>query len=872
MLLPRFMLTPGRITRFILIFSLLWVVICVLAFQAMVKSSLTDKRQTINSMSTALQARIESYQVASAQLYDVITGSENDTFTAQPLQMVMPGVYQLETGQSKTSLLIFGALSDPSVSHAHEVAVYLNTLWAAKHDIWSMYLLNGQDNSMLMVSTLPLEMQQNSGGRDNPLTTLLDSRRTEMLQQANALDERESYSLLRYERLIGERYFTLRTTFNQPGHLPTVIAFDIPVGDIIPAQLSETSIQLKNASDDGSVVRGTTQLSFVTPDLEISSALASAPLRLVYIIPLFDLLSEALQQLLWPFLFHLLVLILVVYWLLLQRQQIILNGELKPDDTLHADEIAREIVSCLPVGLIVYDFATDSARLINHQAEPLLPHLNLRNIIDIATAHDGGIQVTVNHRNYEVRALISAVVPEQVIFIICDRDREAHISRTLEDAESTLQHSHQIRMQLFRHFAMALDNPVTDMLQLMDSSDAVQHQKAAECARALRQQINDLIMLYQLESGERVVKGELFNLQSLFDSITTTLIPALNRKGLGFFVSNSLPPDTLFYADRMALQKVITTVLHYAVVRTDWGKITLAVNSQTDTTLNIDIIDSSNGLSADETMNIDFPFAHQPSPDRFSQPSALALFLCKHLCRQLNGTLSINNRPGIGTHYQIAVALNAEPSPPQEEKLLEGVAVRLEIATDIIQQIVVHHLQALGATILLPNQSYEQEYDITVSDCLTQREKMLLLLDSSETRCRLIDTECWTVNFNLYDAMQEALLMMIEYQLEQSPSHTTDDTLIINALSEDYRRLFIATVPEDLRKLYTALTEREYDSLSLIAHRLKGVFAMLELLTGQQLCERLEAAIREQEETKVATLIDDVNGYIHTLLQQGSAQ
>jgi two-component system sensor histidine kinase RcsD len=53
-----------------------------------------------------------------------------------------------------------------------------------------MYYLNGLDNSMILISTLPLK-DLSSGFKESTIGSVVDSRRAEMLLQANALDERE---------------------------------------------------------------------------------------------------------------------------------------------------------------------------------------------------------------------------------------------------------------------------------------------------------------------------------------------------------------------------------------------------------------------------------------------------------------------------------------------------------------------------------------------------------------------------------------------------------------------------------------------------------------------------------------------------------
>ncbi len=76
------------------------------------------------------------------------------------------------------------------------MSTYLDTLWGAENVPWSMYYLNGQDNSLVLISTLPLK-DLTSGFKESTVSDIVDSRRAEMLQQANALDERESFSNMR---------------------------------------------------------------------------------------------------------------------------------------------------------------------------------------------------------------------------------------------------------------------------------------------------------------------------------------------------------------------------------------------------------------------------------------------------------------------------------------------------------------------------------------------------------------------------------------------------------------------------------------------------------------------------------------------------
>ena len=51
-----------------------------------------------------------------------------------------------------------------------------------------------------------------------------------------------------------------------------------------------------------------------------------------------------------------------------------------------------------------------------------------------------------------------------------------------------------------------------------------------------------------------------------------------------------------------------------------------------------------------------------------------------------------------------------------------------------------------------------------------------------------------------------------------------------------------------------------------VAHRLKGVFAMLNLVPGKQLCETLEHLIREKDVPGIEKYISDIDSYVKSLL------
>lgn len=94
---------------------------------------------------------------------------------------------------------------------------YLDILWGAETIPWSMYYLNGTDNSLITVSTLPLK-DLSSSFKESTISSVVESRRAEMLLQANTLDERETFSPLRH---LARRTRTIYVTHHlQPARTP----------------------------------------------------------------------------------------------------------------------------------------------------------------------------------------------------------------------------------------------------------------------------------------------------------------------------------------------------------------------------------------------------------------------------------------------------------------------------------------------------------------------------------------------------------------------------------------------------------------------------------------------------------------------------
>ena len=878
----KFSLIPGSITRFFLLLIIVLLVTMGVMVQSAVNAWLKDKSYQVVDITHAMHKRIDTWRYATWQIYDNIAAAP--ALPADGLQetRLKQDVYYLEKPRRKTEALIFGSHDSSTLEMTQRISTYLDTLWGAETVPWSMYYLNGQDNSMILVSTLPLK-DLSSGFKESTIGTIVDARRAEMLQQANALDERESFSPLRRLTWQNGHYFTLRTTFNQPGHLATVVAFDLPINDLIPPDMVLDSFRLESDASQNTLrtsdkeMADSASVNFNSSQIEISSSLNSTGMRLVWEVPFGTLLLDTLQNILLPLLLNIGLLALALFGYTTFRHQ---SGRLSENAALPGANnelrmlraINEEIVSVLPLGLLVHDQEANRTVISNKIADHLLPHLNLQNITSMADQHQGVIQATVNNELYEIRQFRSQVSPRTQIFVIRDQDREVLVNKKLKQAQRLYEKNQHGRAAFMQHIGEALALPAKKLAQDAAAVNNEEGQKLAQQADQLVRLVDEIQLANLLENDGWKSAASQFSIQDLIDEVVPAVLPVVKRKGLQLLINNHLPANEQRYGDREALLRILTMLIQYAVTTTQIGKITLEVDADESAgdRLTFRILDTGEGVTTSEVDNLHFPFLNDTQEDRFGKANALTFWLCDQLARKLGGHLNIKARESLGTRYSLHVKMDARPqAEDEEEKLLDDVIAMIDITSSDIRNIVVRQLENWGASCITPDERLaSQEYDLFLTDNPSNLTAPGLLLSDDEPGSRKIGPGQWRVNFNMSNAMQEAILQLIEEQLAQedvpeSP-HGGNENAELHA--SGYYALFVDTVPDDVKRLYTESAARDIAALAQTAHRLKGVFAMLNLVPGKQLCETLEHVIHENDVPGIEKNISDIDDYVKSLL------
>src|SRR5476649_218176 len=760
-------LTSTNITRFFWLFILLLAMGLGMYGYNYTNAYLHDKQRTLLTTAELIQKRVDNYRYITYQIYDNFTGNPlpSEATTTQEVRL-RQDMYFINKPHKKTDALIFGTHDSSTLDLTLKISSFLDDQWGAKNLPYSMYYLNGQDNSMLLITTQPLQ-QQDSRLKENSFTSTLQARRAEMLQQANTLDERESYSNLRKSRLSSDYFFSLRTTFNNPGHLATVIAFDLPMSDLIPLSMARDNFQLN--TNNGTVNEGdpaqSTDISSITLQgwaVSFTAPLSNSPLTLTYHVPVVSMLMDLSRNNFWLVLVNLLLLGLAMAGIYFIRHQYIRPSENMAAQLHTQQALNQEIISSLPIGLLVYNFSNHSVVVSNKIADQLLPHLSLNKIANMAEQHHGVIQATVNNEVYEIRMLRSQISPETYLFLLHDQDKEVMVNKTLQQARREFDKNLQARKLMLHNLGIELNQPLNELNELVHSlaenTDA--QERNTLNARLLNESnnaltlVDNITLLTRLETQDWQPAQQAYALSPLVDELLLEALPKLNQKGLVVLNHFHPEPEARFIGDGPALKKVLSLLMDYAIVTTSVGKVTLTTEHDAEQPgqLIFHITDTGSGISKEELSNLNYPFLSQTMVDRFNHGSGLTFFLCNQLCKKLGGQLEIRSKLDIGTRYTVRIRQTLEESEPQtaHEKLLDEVTLLLDITSEEVRGIVTRAMNAYGAVCIVADErQVTREYDVLLTDNPQNSDRYTLLLTSDEAGFQQLEKHYIRVNYNI---------------------------------------------------------------------------------------------------------------------------
>ncbi|AOM40604.1 phosphotransferase RcsD [Xenorhabdus hominickii] len=868
---------------------------------------LMEKKYAISSVTAKMRLQIEDYRYHANHIFEQSNMLPTSSQETTPLIRLSPSVYWLENRHQAVDAIIFGQYNDSSIQLVQRLSSYLEILWGPSNEYLSMYYLNGQDNNLLLVTTHSI-LKPEIRFKKSYLTLNPEARRTDMLEQSITLEEKESISTIHVLREENIYFYTYKAAFNATGQLTTIIAFDLPINNLLPIDMSPANFRLNAINLYDSEASNKVEVSLNGFWLEFSQSINIMPYKLIYQVPLKTLIVDLLFRNVWLLLSILLFFLFSLSGLFYIRRRYIAPNAFMDHELRIKDSLNNDIISNIPVGLLIYDFEENQIIISNKIAEQLIPHLDLNKVRIMAQQHHGVIQTSIDEMIYEVKMYNNNLLPETYLFLLQDKDQEVMVNKRLQLAHREYDKSIQARRLMLSNINNEINHPIKELNEIVAQLKQVSQgeselsllDKLLAKSEDITGWVKNISLLNELELGDWKPTNQVFSLSSQLEHILKASLPILNAKGLRVYYHFNIPHEYLFFGDGEALHKIITLLFNYAITTTSYGKISLTVNSsgKYDNHIQIELMDSGFGLSERDLTSLNYPFLNKPTEDKYSTNSGMTFYLCNQLCKRMGGSFEIKSKLGLGTHYVINLPLLQHDDDSETPQILEGITALIDINNPEIRKIIHTYLNSYGAAYLEKSkEKVVEEYDIILTDKQYKEEKPTILLVSSLAGFKQVKLGMVQCNYNFVDAVINAISFLIEesFSLEESGETTENakptydfaesgnfsegtESNICNIIksyqtqleNSNYRKLFIETVPMDITALYANMERHDLISLSQTVHRLKGAFAMLDLEFLRSSCEALEEHIADNNEVKIKNSISFIDSFVIKLLQQGN--
>lgn len=862
---------------------------------------LGSKKGALLSFSNRIEHQVETYRYQSVELFRIANTVDTEKRPELvPPHKILNDIYWIDSRVPVVDAILFGRTDDETYSIARRFSDYLTILWGGNNQFNSMYYLNGLDNSLLLVtshSALRPELRY----RESYLTLSADEKRTEMLADSTALDERETLSSFTKLRTESTYYYTYRAMFNNPGQLTSVVAFDLPINTLVPDNLDLANLALVPAQSNVASNRTSpVQISINGLSLQLSYRLSDMPYQVIYQLSLLVLAEEMLSANIWLLISILLFSMLSVGGLIYIRKRFIspLNSLIR--QARNSEAMTNEIVAQLPLGLAIYDFSTNKRLISNTIANQLLALSDLSKTRDMAREHQGRIQTTIDNVIYEVSMNPVRSMNDTYLILFQDKDQEALTARRLQLSDREYNKSIKARHSVLKNIKSELAIPVKQLgndlhalkMYVTDNTGKQLMHKVTTESGYLSEWIENIILLADLETDDWKPTNDEFLLSTTIEDILKQFSRQINDKGIPLYFHNGINRQLNYIGDGPVISKIILLLLNYAVSNLKYGKLIVRLRNifkDEHNNIKFEIIASGSGLPSSDLVNRYDPFMCQVAETENRPNSGLAFYLCELLCKKLKGKLKIDSKPDIGTHYTVELPLPATESRGEPSGILEDTLFKLNIINPSIREIINAIISENGGILFDKNRALLQdEYDILITDFDKKARKPILFLRNDVVEHKMITPSLVECNYNFNDEILNAITLLIEQSLTSDefddrflPGDSGINTsalsvgevvaLYKNQLAQStYNDLFATTVPPDINKMYTEAELSELQPLALTVHRVKGVFAVLDFDYLKTRCEDIEQYIADKNKIKIDEGIREIDAIVIELLQQGN--
>jgi two-component system capsular synthesis sensor histidine kinase RcsC len=412
-------------------------------------------------------------------------------------------------------------------------------------------------------------------------------------------------------------------------------------------------------------------------ELVLKKSLPPSSLSIVYSVPV-DLVLERIRMLILnSVLLNVLVGIALFTLARMYERKIFIPAEIDAQRLEEHEQFNRKIVASAPVGICILrtvdgtnilsnELAHNYLNMLTHEDRQRLTQIicgQQVNFVDVLTSNNTNLQISFVHSRYRNENV--------AICVLVDVSARVKMEESLQDMAQAAEQASQSKSMFLATVSHELRTPLygiignLDLLQTKELPRGVDRLVTAmnNSSSLLLKIISDILDFSKIESEQLKIEPREFSPREVMNHISANYLPLVVRKQLGLYCFIEPDVPVTLQGDPMRLQQVISNLLSNAIKFTDVGCIVLHVSRAGDY-LSIRVRDTGVGIPAKEVVKLFDPFFQVGTGvQRNFQGTGLGLAICEKLISMMDGDISVDTEPGMGSQFTIRIPLYAAQAP-----------------------------------------------------------------------------------------------------------------------------------------------------------------------------------------------------------------
>lgn len=290
-------------------------------------------------------------------------------------------------------------------------------------------------------------------------------------------------------------------------------------------------------------------------------------------------------------------------------------------------------------------------------------------------------------------------------------EERAQLEGKYQERTTALEEASQAKTDFLAKMSHEIRTPLTGVMGMLGlvmktSLDDRQQKKleiAQQSAKNLMLILNDVLDLSKIEAGKVQLEPIVFSTTALLESVVQSFAFPVYEKKLELILDTSEVEIDRVIGDPTRLRQILVNLVSNAVKFTPRGHIVVSVKTalvDNKTQLHCSVADTGRGIADDFQEHLFDRFTQaEISTTREFGGTGLGLSICRQLCELMNGAISVDSTPGVGSTFSFYVSLSTVPDrldeelPPKKRAISAVLVVEPNAA---LRTVLVQHAKSLG--------------------------------------------------------------------------------------------------------------------------------------------------------------------------------